>query len=94
MPRPKEKVVATLKSKGFSEEPGDHIILVYYTTDGRKTNARTFTSHSPKMRDISDALLSQMARQCKLTRSEFLELADCPMRRERLEQVLREKGVI
>jgi hypothetical protein len=94
MPRPKAKVISALKTKGFVEEPGDHIILVYYTASGKKTTARTMTSHSPKMKDISDPLITQMARQCKLSKSDFLALVDCPMTREKFEQALENLGEI
>lgn len=94
MPRPKAKVISGLTSKGFVEKPGDHIILVYYSTSGEKTNVRTMASHSPKMKDIPDPLIAQMARQCKLSKSEFLDVVDCPMSRSELEDVLRERGII
>ena len=39
---------------------------------------------------LSD-LLAQMARQCKLTKSDFLALVDCPLSREAYEEKLREQ---
>jgi hypothetical protein len=56
--------------------------FVYVTRDGRKTRARTKTSHSPRVREIDDGLLRQMARQCQLTKPDFLRLVDCPMNRD------------
>jgi hypothetical protein len=93
-PRPKSKVIASLKAKGFEEVMGDHIILIYHTKDGKKTTARTHTSHSPKMKVIDDSLLTQMAKQCKLTKSEFMELVDCPMSREQYELTLAKLGLV
>ncbi len=67
---------------------GDHHYFVYHTREGLKTRARTKTSHSPKVRDIADNLLGPMARQCLLTKPEFLRLVDCPMDRDEYERRL------
>ena len=37
-------------------------------------------------------LLSEMARQCKLTKGQFVELVDCPLSRAEYEQVLVRSG--
>ena len=63
MPRPRTKVEAALKAKGFALEEGDHHYFVYVTLDGRSTSVKTKTSHGAKMKDIPDNLLSAMARQ-------------------------------
>lgn len=89
MPRSKREVEENLRKKGFCQEDGDHHFFVYVTTAGKKTRARTKTSHTAKMKEIPDNLLSQMARQCKLTKPQFLELVDCSMIREAYEDVLR-----
>jgi hypothetical protein len=81
-----------LEAKGFVRSEGDHHYFVYRTSDGLKTRARTKTSHSPKVRDVADNLLGQMARQCFLTKPEFLRLVDCPMERDDYERRLREQG--
>jgi len=94
MPRPKEKVLSSLVSKGFVKASGDHVMLVYHTADGRKTAVRTKVSHTPKMRDIPDNLISQMARQCSLAKDEFLGVVDCPVSKAMLESMLRERGAI
>ena len=92
MPRNKKSVESALLAKGFQQDNNDHHFFVYFTTDGRKTRARTKTSHTAKMKDIPENLLSQMAKQCKVTRAEFLNLVDCPMDRRRYEEVLTERG--
>jgi hypothetical protein len=93
MPRPKLAVESALKSKGFEEHDGDHRFFVYWTEDGKKTRARTKTSYTPKMKDIPDNLLGQMAKQvCLDTKAQFLELVNCPMSRGDYEDVLRGKG--
>ncbi|MEO6807650.1 MAG: hypothetical protein ABI353_00865 [Isosphaeraceae bacterium] len=62
------------------QDPGSN--AKYLTKDGRKTRARTKTSHSPRVRDVAGNLLGQMARQCLPTKAEFLRLVDCPMDRD------------
>ena len=94
MPRPRKTVESTLQAKGFERIEADHHYFVYMTKDGRKTRARTKTSHSPKVKDIADNLLGQMARQCLLTKPEFLRLVDCPMDRDAYERKLVELGEI
>ena len=94
MPRPRKKIEATLQSKGFEQAEGDHHYFVYITKGGLKTRSRTKTSHSPKVRDIADNLLGRMARQCLLTKAEFLQLIDCPMDRDGYERRLAELGEV
>lgn len=85
--RSKRAVETALVQKGFREQDGDHHYFVYWTADGRKTVARTKTSHGSG-KDLGDSLLTQMARQVKLTKGAFLELVDCPMSREQYEKQL------
>lgn len=92
MPREKAAVDKALLKKGFEKESGDHAYYVYYTLEGKKSSVFTNTSFTPKMRDIPDALLSQMAKQCYLTKQEFLQLVDCPLNRQQYEQLLSIKG--
>lgn len=92
MPRERKHVETALETKGFVRSEGHHHQFVYLTLDGLKSRARTKTSHSPKIKDIADNILGQMARQCRLTRPQFLRLIDCPMTREEFEQRLREDG--
>lgn len=62
MPRSKSQVESALLNKGFRKDEGDHHNFIYYTQDGMKTTVRTKTSHTKKMKDIPDNLLSAMAR--------------------------------
>lgn len=94
MPRPKDKLISALKSKGFVQAAGDHVYLIYYTKDGQKTAVKTKTSHTPKMKDIPDSLISLMAKQCKLSKAEFLGVVDCPVNRDDLELLLRDRDEI
>ncbi len=91
MPRARRDVMAALERKGFVPSEGDHTYYFFYTTTNKKTIVKTKVSHSKK--DIDDNLLSQMARQCKLTNAQFRNLVDCPLSREEYEEILRTQGV-
>ena len=93
MPRSKSDVDAALLQKGFLSGEGDHAFFIYHTVDGKKTRARTKTSHG-KGFDIGDNLISQMAKQCHLTNAQFKDLVDCPMDRPALEIALVARGII
>lgn len=92
MPRPKSKVESALLEKGFRKTEKHHHYFIYYTQDGKKTTAKTKTSHTKKMKDIPDNILSQMAKQCHLSKQEFLELVDCPLSQDKYEKALQKKG--
>ncbi len=86
MPRRKDDVEKGLLGKGFQRREGDHHYFTYYNLAGQKTAIFTKTSHTPKMREIPDNLLGQMARQCRLNKNDFLNLVDCPLSRESYEK--------
>ncbi len=88
MPRNRKDLESALMAKGFVRVEGDHHRFVYVTRGGLKSLARTKTSHSPKVRDIADNLLGQMARQCQLTKQDFFRLVDRPMDRDEFEGVI------
>jgi hypothetical protein len=92
VPRPKRDIESALVAKGFAATGGDHNFFVYHSIAGKKTRARTKTSHTPKMKDVPDNLLAVMAKQCKITKSGFLDLIDCPMQREQYEKLPKELG--
>ncbi|MFN0078572.1 MAG: hypothetical protein ACKVY0_19100 [Prosthecobacter sp.] len=93
MPRDKTDVEGGLTRKGFQPiKPGaDHNYFIYQSMAGQKARASTKTSHG-KGFDIDDNLLSQMARQCGLTKKQFLGLLDCPLSREDYEKLLKQNG--
>jgi len=90
MPRDKGVVETALRNKGFQQTEGDHHYFIYHRKDGKKTLAKTKTSHGSKS-DLDDYLLGQMAKQCSLTKPQFLELVDCTLTRDAYERVLEEK---
>ena len=92
MPLEKRVIEAALTSKGFTRREGDHHFFVTMTLQGRKSRVHTKTSHTPRMKEISDVLLGQMATQCGLLKPEFLDLVKCPLSREAYEKLLEERG--
>ena len=94
MPKDKRKIEEALLKKGFNDREGDHHFFIYHTLQGKKSSIRTKTSHTPKMKEISDGILAQMAKQCRLNKQDFMNLIDCPLSREQYEVRLIEKGEI
>ncbi len=88
--RNRREIESGLLNKGFRLSEGKHRDFIYWTLEGRKSIVKTMTSHS--MRDLSDDLLSQMARQCKLTKARFFDLIECPLSRGDYESQLHANG--
>ncbi len=66
-----------LQNKGFSVSNADHKKYILFVK-GTKTSVWTKVSHGSKS-EIGDPLLSIMARQLRLRKSQFLDLIDCPL---------------
>jgi hypothetical protein len=92
--RDKRQIEAALEAKGFTRSEKDHSYFYYRTLEGKKTTARTKTSHTPKMKTIGDELLGKMARQCHLSKPQFLDLVDCPLNRQGYENLLTAQGLL
>ncbi|RYH48359.1 MAG: hypothetical protein EON54_16105 [Alcaligenaceae bacterium] len=92
MPRKQGDVEKSLVLKGFAPAAGDHNYFHYHSLVGKKTRVFTKTSHGA--REISDSLLSLMARQCKLSNKDFGRLIDCPLDRATYEKLLIEQGMV
>ena len=84
MQRERVDVGNALVRKGFEKDDRHHHMFYYRTVIGKKTAVRTRTSHSGKTLD--SVLLGQMAKQCKLTMADFLQLVDCSLSREAFEE--------
>ncbi|MBA3756882.1 MAG: hypothetical protein H0X02_11920 [Nitrosomonas sp.] len=69
-------VEAALDRKGFTRSTGDHNYFIYFVGD-KKTSVFTKTSYGQK--DIGDSLIGQMAKQCKLSKKDFLRLVECTL---------------
>jgi predicted RNA binding protein YcfA (HicA-like mRNA interferase family) len=88
MQRDKRKVEQALLKKGFEQDDTHHHFFLYRTEQGQLTSIRTRTSHSGK--DLNSYLLNSMAKQCHLSKSEFLNLVDCPLSRTQYEKGIEE----
>lgn len=88
-----KKVLKNLKKKGFQERKGDHIYLDYVTSSGKRTHITTKISHGQK-HEIYDVLISLMSKQCELDKTDFLNLVNCPLKRESYEKILERKEII
>ena len=90
--RSKGDIESALSRKGFARVENDHSWFVYFTTDQKKSRLKTKTSHGSRSTSIGDSLLGMMARQCALTKSEFLELVDCTMSRDAFQAVAKDRA--
>lgn len=94
MPLKRSAVESSLEAKGFKKASGDHSFYIYHTKSGLKTIVRTKTSHGSGYKDISDDLVSKMAKQCKLTTKDFRNLIECPLSRDEYETKLVQQGLV
>jgi len=94
MQKDRREVEAALLRKGFRQVEGDHHRFIYWSTDEKKTPVKTKTSHGGGYKTLQDGLLGDMARQCCLTKKDFLNLIDCPLTRDEYEARLIEHGKI
>lgn len=92
MPRAARIIRKGLMKKGFRESVGDHKFYTYYTSDGLMTSIYTKISHSAD--DVSDSLLSLMAKQVRLSKNKFLEFVDCTIPQDIYQKLLIAEGVI
>ncbi len=90
MVKPRTESEDALERKGFRRREGDHHRFIFYTNDGKKTPIITKSSHN--MRDIGDDLLTQMAKQCRLTKLKFMKLIECTLSREDYEAEIKAAG--
>lgn len=79
-----------LLKKGFQEKKSRHFKYILYDFKGRKIPIATIISHGYDA--YSDNLLTRMAKQLSLEKSEFLDLIKCTLSREKYYEILREKG--
>lgn len=87
----KRKVVSTLRKKGFEKDTGGHhVVMTYRRIDGVMSNIRTHVSHGNTPKVLDDYLIGQMAQQTKLSKKDFERLANCPMKRSKYEEVVKD----
>ena len=88
-----KKTYKNLLKKGFddaSSKSDDHKWLELFY-DG-KLVLHTKISHGEK--DLGDFLIKQMSLQCKLDKTDFMDLAHCPLSKKQYFEILEEKGYI
>ncbi|GAB2636713.1 hypothetical protein GCM10027035_33010 [Emticicia sediminis] len=88
-----KKTYKNLLKKGFddaSSKSDDHKWLELFY-DG-KLVLHTKISHGEK--DLGDFLIKQMSLQCKLDKTDFMDLANCPLSKKQYFEILEEKGYI
>lgn len=90
----KKDVERGLLSKGFRPSSKGHRYFTYHSRDGKKSQSKTKTSHSPKEKSLGPARIGQMAKQCGLNAVEFMDLIKCPMEQDAYERLLKERGLV
>jgi hypothetical protein len=85
MPRKQREVEKGLCRKGFRRAESHHHFFIYHSLGGEKTNLFTKTSHGNI--ELSDYLLGRMARQIKLSKSQFFEFVDCTISQQAYEDL-------
>lgn len=93
-PRKRDDVAGALIRKGFIQSNNDHMKFSYVNSAGKKTQVWTKISYGTNHKDIAAPNLSRMAKQCKLSNSDFAQLLDCPLSRENYEDMLVNQGAI
>ncbi|PIQ30868.1 MAG: hypothetical protein COW63_08875 [Bacteroidetes bacterium CG18_big_fil_WC_8_21_14_2_50_41_14] len=85
-----EKVIQSLSKKGFKIVDSHHKFMEYYL-DGKPilhTKISQGANH-----DLDNFLIAQMSKQCKLSKKDFLDLANCPLSKENYEKKIRDMGL-
>ena len=84
-------IVRSLLRKGFTEVSGRSHSVFWYTDGAGVGRIQTMVSRSSKG-EVGAPLISDMARQCRLKRSDFVALVECSVTREDYRRKLRERG--
>ncbi len=91
MPEKKKVIWNGLQNKGFRlEKRRKHEYLRFHTKDGTKTPVFTYLSHGAGGKEVRDDIIAKMAKQCQLTRKDFLRLVDCSLSADDYEALLLE----
>ena len=82
-------VDSALTKKGFERtKDGDHLRYYFFDRQTGATLSQTKMSHGAFGETIGAPLISQMARQLRLTKKQFLELIDCTLDEEHYRDIL------
>jgi hypothetical protein len=88
----KKDTTRSMCRKGFTEISGGDHMVYEYMFDGDPVS-RTKVSHGGG-KDLSNDLISDMAKECHLSRKQFIAFAKCEMSAEAYRQILIDKGII
>lgn len=95
------RTLSSLTRKGFREEKGQgrrrkkyRIFRFYLKGSGVATQVTMMVRRSSRVKDLGDGHISDLARQCRLSRVEFLELARCFMTEEQYHRHLFNSGYV
>ena len=94
MPLDRADVEAALEKKGFQIENRDHRYFTYYTSQGKKTQIKTRTSHGTNYKKLGDDLVKAMSKQCGLTMPQFKDFVSCELSRDDYQAVLVSAGKV
>ena len=89
-----KKTYRNFKKKGFVDSINhspDHKYLELYHKE--RLILYTKISHGNK-KDIGNLLIHQMAIQCKLKKTELIDLANCPLSQSEYFKILEDKGIV
>ena len=79
----RKDVVKNLTAKGFEKhKKTNHDVFIYRNKQGQKTDIRTLVSRGTNYRTLYVGLVTEMAKQCRLTPGQFIELVDCSLSRD------------
>lgn len=90
----RDDVESALLRKGFQKNNTDHSYYQFFDKNGKKTIVNTKTSFGSKYKTLGSPLVAQMARQCKLTKTQFQQLVECTLSHENYEKILNDGGHI
>jgi predicted RNA binding protein YcfA (HicA-like mRNA interferase family) len=84
------KTLNNLLSKGFQQDNKNHKFL-RFSVKGKMV-LHTKISHNSG--DLDNYLIKSMASQCKLTKSQFIDLAQCPLPGQEYLNILEKQGFL
>jgi hypothetical protein len=88
-----QKTYKNLRKKGFVDsitKSDDHKYIELF----HENRLVLYTKISHGKKDIGDPIIKAMAFQCKLSKTELMNLATCPLSKEDYLKILKEKGLL
>ncbi len=84
---------AALRKKGFRREmDGKHIWYHFSKSNGKDSDVKVMMSHGMMGSTLSAKLISDMAKQLRLTKSQFLAFIDCTLDEKGYREILEKQG--